>query len=270
MKKIKIGIIGCGTIGSALARVLCRELRASADLRSICDRQPERAERLKRRLGSSVQVTSIEKLIERSDLVIEAASASIAADVASQALARDKKVLVMSVGGLLRDTAWLGAARKSRGRLWIPSGALAGMDGLLAAREGRIRKVKLVTRKPPQALESAPFFKKKKFPEIARRRAVCIFRGSARQAVTGFPQNINVAAVLSLAGIGGKKTRVEIWSSPKQHSNQHEVTIEGDFGKITTVTRNLPSPQNPKTSYLAILSAVATLKMIFSKVKLGT
>ncbi|MBI3307087.1 MAG: DUF108 domain-containing protein [Candidatus Omnitrophica bacterium] len=270
MKKIKVGIVGCGTIGSALAQAIHKKFKSSASLVCFCEHHGEKAFRLMKRLGVKIPVVSFQRLIQKSDLVIEAASASISGRIAAESLRRDKEVLILSVGGLLLNRNWIRAASRSRGRLWLPSGAVAGIDGILGAREGGLRRVKLVTRKPPQGLKGAPYFNQKKFPELSGNKAVCVFKGNARQAIRAFPQNINVAALLSLAGLGAEKTQVEIWTSAALRRNQHEITAEGDFGKITTVAENVPSPGNPKTSFLAVLSATALLKKIFSRVRMGT
>ena len=90
------------------------------------------------------------------------------------------------------------------------------------------------------------------------------------QAVKGFPKNINVSATLSLVGLGAKKTKVRIIAAPQMLVNVHEVYVQGDFGSFYTRTENFPSEQNPKTSHLAILSAVATLERILRNVKIGT
>lgn len=275
MKKSKVGIIGCGTIGSALAKRLSRDFKERAALVFLCDHRPEKAVRLQKELRrrpsrQAVQIVSMKRLIQNSDLIIEAASASVSGRVAKESLRRNKNVLIMSVGGLLGAMTSFSLLKRSQGKLWIPSGALAGVDALLAANEGRIKSVKLVTQKPAAALREAPYFRIRKFPALRGLKPHRIFSGSAREAVKSFPQNINVAAVLSLAGIGPAKTRVEIWTSRAMRCNQHKVTIEGDFGKIETLTQNIPSPENPKTSYLAVLSAAATLKKIFSSFQIGT
>ena len=270
MQKMKVGIIGCGTIGSELARAVTREFRRWAVLHFICDHHSEKALLLQRALPSSVRIVSWETLVRRSDLVIEAASASISARVAAKALKRDKQVLIMSVGGLLEDSRWARILKQTRGKLWIPSGAVAGVDALLAARQGTLRRVQLITSKPPQGLAEAPYFKKKKFPVLQGAKTYCLFRGKAREAVRAFPQNVNVAAVLALAGIGAEKTEVEIWTSKTFRRNRHEITIEGNFGSIHTCVENIPAPRNPKTSYLAVLSACAVLEKIFSPLKIGT
>lgn len=270
MKKLKVGIVGCGTIGSALARFLIRKCKAQAELAFLCDHDSEKAAQLSRRLHKKVSVTALGHLISQSDLIIESAHASISAYVAHQALLKNKQVLIMSVGGLIQNEDWRQVARQSRGKLWIPSGALTGIDALLAAREEKIKSVKLVTRKPPESLKKAPYFSKQTFPVLKGNKEIRLFKGNAYQAVKAFPQNINVAAVVSLAGIGPKKTQVEIWTSKAFQRNQHDLYIEGNFGKIHTRVENVPSKQNPKTSALAILSGMATVKKIFSSIQIGT
>ncbi len=270
MIKLKVGLVGCGTIGSALAKSLVKDFHQRAALVALSELDPAKANRLIRILKKRIPLLSIEKLIQRCDLILEAASASISSYVAQQALKQDKQVLIMSVGGLLKDKRWLRLSRMSHGKIWIPSGALAGIDGLLAAKEGKIRSVKLVTEKPPQSLWDAPYFRHKRFPKLKGNQSCCLFKGSAEEAVKGFPQNINVAAILSLAGLGPQKTQVEIWTSHKVRSNRHRILIEGDFGKIEALTDNAPSEENPKTSALAIHSAIAALRKIFSSISIGT
>lgn len=269
MPKTKIGIIGCGTIGSALAKAIDRSFRDQAVLSYLCDHRPEKARALKQKLRSCPEVVEVPALIKNSDLVIESASSKISAGIAKKALSQRKQVLVMSVGGLLAEPVgeW---AKNLKGKLWVPSGAICGVDGLLAAHESEISRVRLITRKPPAGLREAPYFQTRKFPALSGKKEYCLFKGKAQAAVKFFPQNINIAAVLSLAGIGARKTEVEIWTSKAYRFNRHEVTIEGKSGTIQTVTTNVPSKENPKTSALAIYSAIATLRKIFSSVRIGT
>ncbi len=199
--------------------------------------------------------------------MIEAAAASIAGHVAAQSLKRGKQVLILSVGGLITDFRF---PKNSRGKLWIPSGAIAGVDALQGAREAALTSVTLKTYKPLRALMGAPFFRRRRLPRLVGKKPIRVFNGSASQAVRNFPQNINVAAILSLAGVGPRKTRVEIWATNDLRTNRHEIFVKGKFGEMITVTANRPSPGNPKTSYLAALSAIATLRKIFSSVRIGT
>jgi aspartate dehydrogenase len=172
------------------------------------------------------------------------------------------------VGGLIGKEKLLKLAKNSR--VYIPSGAICGIDGLKSASAGRIDSVTLTTRKPPKGLEGAPYLKERGIDPARFKDETVVFDGSAKDAIKGFPQNVNVSAVLSLAGIGAARTRVRIIASPGSERNIHEVEITGDFGKILTRTENVPSRTNPKTSALAILSAIATLGAIADRVRVGT
>ncbi|MFA5166999.1 MAG: aspartate dehydrogenase domain-containing protein [Candidatus Omnitrophota bacterium] len=269
-KKIKVGIIGGGTIGTALAQAVVTDLRAFAQLKFLCEKHKEKAAALQEKYKFYARLVPLTELVRRSDLIIEAASPKVAAQVVRLACEWNKKVLIMSVGGLLQPQV-VELLKKNRSRIFCPSGAITGVDGVLAAANGKIRKVRLITRKPPEALIGAAYFLKKKFPVLRTfSEEKCVFRGAAIEAIDQFPQNINVAAVLSLAGIGPERTQVEIWTSRSYKGNRHEILVEGDFGTFTTITQNKPAPGNPKTSYLAILAAIATLKKAFASVRVGT
>lgn len=270
MKKTRVGIIGCGAIGSSLARLISKNFKDTAEVLYICDHHEEKARSVKSFLSKNAEIVSMEELIRRSDLIVEAAATVFAEPILRSALKHHKQVMLMSVGGLLEIKNWKEITANSQGKVWIPSGALAGVDALLGYRQGDIRFVTLKTFKPWKSLLSAPYFQKRQFPKMNSNRPVCVFKGNARQAVQGFPQNVNVAAILSLAGIGAEKTRVEIWTSKTQKVNSHEVEITGDAGRLYTKVDNVPSLQNPKTSQLAVYSAAALLKKIFSTIRLGT
>lgn len=260
-KKLKIGIIGCGAIGSKIAEAIARDFKKQAELVAICDIDSKKAAHLKQKLNKKVKILSISGLIKKSDFVVEAAQASISADVAEKAIAGGRDILIMSVGGLLGRENIFNKARKKNVSLYLPSGAICGFDGLKAAAISGIKKVILTTRKPVKSLPE-------RFAGI--KKETMIFCGNAKDAVREFPQNINVAAALSLAGLGWRKTRVKIIASPQYRRNIHEVKIESAAGLIITRTENVPSPDNPKTSYLATLSAIAVLKQVFDTVKIGT
>lgn len=270
MKLVRIGIIGLGAIGSRLVEILSREFTHVARVEYLCDLHKERIRDIKKRWVPRARGLSWPSLISRSDFIIEAASQGIALDVARRALEQNKQVLILSVGGLLAPNGLTPHLAMTQGKLWIPSGALAGVDGLLAARQGHIRQVTLTTRKPLAGLKGAPYLQNRKIDLSKIKRPTLVFEGDAWQAIQAFPKNINVAATLALAGLGPRKTRVRIFTSPTYQRNQHEVEVEGDFGRIRTVVENLPSPRNPKTSELAILSTLALLKKIFNRVHVGT
>lgn len=270
MAKIKVGIIGCGTIGTELARSCTTRMREAIVLAGICDTDEEKARLLAKALKGNVPVLKIDALIEKTDLIAEAASASVSADILDKAIKAKKDILIMSIGGLLGKEKLLDKAAAAGIRVFLPSGALCGVDGLKSAAVGKISSVTLTTRKPPKGLVGAPYLKNKGMDPLAIKEETVIFEGSAEEAVAGFPQNVNVCAVLSLAGIGGKNTRVKIITSPAFTKNIHEVEIEGESGRIVTRTENAPSASNPRTSRLAVFSAIATLEGAARSVRIGT
>lgn len=270
MKKIKVGLIGCGAIGARLAESIQTHFSEFAELAYICEHRTDKARHLLRKIHSRAELADFDETIEYSDFLIEAATPDLATNLIYKAVPLGKSMLVMSVGGLLAvSPRWLRKYPESS--VICPSGAVVGIDGVLAAREAGPIKVKLITSKPPEALEGAPYFKGKKIAGLLQgREPVCVFRGSAEKAVGGFPKNINVSMILSLAGAGAKKTKVEIWTARGWTRNEHEIQVSGKFGKIECRTSNVPSPDNPKTSYLAVLSAIACLRKHFYSVKIGT
>jgi aspartate dehydrogenase len=269
-KRLKIGIIGCGTIGSQIAFACQGALKERVKLAALCDADAGKADELRKALKEKAPVLTMDELIGACGLVVEAASAGISAEVLSKCAQAGRDCMIMSVGGLIGHEELLSEARKIYTKVYIPSGALCGIDGLKSAASGRIDSVTLTTRKPPKGLEGAPYLKDKGMDILSITEETTVFEGSAAEAIKGFPRNVNVSAVLSIAGIGAKKTRVRIVTSPHYTKNTHEVEIEGECGKIFTRTENVPSKTNPKTSELAVFSAIATLSAITDSVRVGT
>jgi aspartate dehydrogenase len=266
---IKVGLIGCGTIGSAIAKEIDKKI-PELKLVAICDRNEVKTRKLIESLNQKPDLTTLDEAIEASDLVVEAASAKIVAGLVEKVINRGKDIMVMSVGGLVDNLDLFEKVRERGCRVYFPSGAIAGLDAIKGAKESRIDSVTLTTYKPPSGLKGAPYLAKKgiKLGEIKGKTT--LFEGSCREAVKAFPQNINVAASLAFAGVGLEKTRVRMIVDPEIKRNVHHIVLEGDFGRLETRTENLPSPINPKTSYLAVLSAIATLKGIVNPLKVGT
>jgi len=267
---LKVGIVGVGTIGSEICRAIDSGV-VQARLVGITDIDPVTARTLAESLKRAVPVMALADLIDASDLVVEAVSKGAAAAIIRETLASSKDIMVMSVGGLLDclDEA-LNLAKRQGGRIYVPSGAIAGLDAIKGAMAGRVSKVTLTTRKPPRGLEGAPYVVEKRIDLKGLKEPTAIFSGSASEAVSAFPANINVAAALSLAGIGPDKTEVRIIADPTSDKNIHEIEAEGDFGKLFVRMENVPSPTNPKTSFMAALSAIGLLRRITTSLVVGT
>jgi len=270
MKK-KIGIIGCGAIGKSLAKFIDGKLTKDTTLYAICDTNSSNAHTLLRLLkNSKPKITRIDDLIKSCDLIVESASAKISYEIAKKSLSKGKDVLVMSVGGIIQKSKELfKLAQRNQAFIFLPSGAICGLDGIKALSIVGIKKATLITRKPPYAIDDTGYLTKRGINLKKLKKETMIFKGKASDAVKYFPKNINVSALLSIASIGPVRTEVQIVTSPKYKRNIHEVIVESKAGKIRTISENVAFVENPKTSYMAALSAMSVLKGMFSFAKLG-
>lgn len=255
-----IGIIGCGAIGSEIAEYIEARLKDKARVAVLCDIDPEKAAALSNGIKSKPLATTIDDLISKSDLIIEAASPDISGEIAEKADFLKKDVLIMSTGGLLKKERLIEKINSGHSSVYIPSGAICGLDGLKSAMIGAVKSVTITTRKPLKGLAGSPYLKEKNIDIEKVDKETLIYSGIARDAIRYFPQNINVAVTLSICGIGADRTKVRIFTSPEYTKNTHEIEVEGEFGRFWTKTENVPSRTNPKTSQLAIFSAIAKLK----------
>lgn len=258
----RVGIIGCGTIGSQLAHMVDSLKVKNAELVSLFDIAKGRAENLSTKLQCMPQAyDNFDNFISQScDIVVEAASQEAARKFAKPVLDAGSDILIMSVGAL-SDNKLLASLQVAKGRIYVPTGAIAGIDAIRAVRH-LIDIVTLTTTKTPKALAGAPFFDTSSIKLEEIKGNTVLYKGPASDAVKKFPANVNVAAVLSLAGIGFDKTIVKIVADPTSTTNQHEITATGSFGKFQFTVNNVPSPGNPKTSYLAVLSALECLRSV--------
>ena len=270
-KKIKVGILGCGAIGSRMALSIKGELKGIAVVSAIFDIRADRAKKLAKNFSRGrIIKRSFEELVKSCDLMVEAVNAQDTQQLIRQAIRAKKDVLVMSVGKLLGANDIFKLALKNRCRLLVPSGAIAGIDAIKAASQRKISKITLTTRKPTFGFFQNAYITNQHIDLAKIKSETVLFEGDVKTAVQFFPQNINVAATIALASLAGDKLRIRIITSPEYKINVHEIEVVGDFGRLMTRTENEVCPDNPKTSYLAVLSAIQTLKQYFQEVKIGT
>ncbi len=265
----KVGVVGLGAIGQALARAI-DDGRIAMELMAASELDEAKAVAFLNTLKRPPALVALEELIVRSELVIEATTQAAVQTIVPKTLAQGKDLMVLSVGGLLGRAHWFQLAEEKDCHIYIPSGAIAGLDGVRAACQGAVDSVTLITRKPPQAFVGVSYVVERGIDLHALQAETVLFEGSARDACAAFPANVNVAATLSLAGIGAERTRVKIVAVPGSSSNAHQIEIVGEFGKLTVQVENVPSEANPRTSKLAYLSAFATLQAITAGTKVGT
>jgi aspartate dehydrogenase len=267
-KTRSVGVVGLGAIGRQVCRALDEGLpglRLAAGLA----RDTERAGHFMASLKSSAPLLPLEDLIAASDIVVEASTQAHLEEIAPRALGAGRDLVVLSCGGLLGRQDWVQLAEANGCRILVPSGAIAGLDGVKGARIGAVTSVTMETRKPPRGLAGAPWIVEQKIDLDAITAETVIFEGPAVAACRAFPANVNVLAALSLAGIGPELTRIKIFAVPGLARNVHRVTVEGEFGRLVVEIENVPS-ENPRTGKLSYLSTIALLKELAAPLRVGS
>ena len=261
----RIGLMGCGSMGAELARSVGPDGVRNAAIVAVFDADADRARSLASTLPSRPAVcASIPELLatDELNLVIECASQAAVKAHGPSIMQAGKSMLLMSSGALLDPetfSAMTSAAARNGAEIIVPSGAVGGIDALRAVRK-YLESVILVSTKKPAALSGAPGFAE--FEGVDIKEPVVVYEGNAVEAVKRFPANVNVAATVSLAGVGPEKTQVRVVADPDSPGNVHEVRAKGGFGEFSFKLINRPHPDNPKTSHLAVLAAIETLRSI--------
>jgi aspartate dehydrogenase len=242
----KVGLIGCGAIGTLIAQAVERRI-VKCDELILYDHNGEKAEKLKKSLRFPATVVSglVELLKLRPTVIVEAASQQGAKEYINQILAADIDMIVMSTGALL-------GLNVQSSKVHTPSGAIGGLDALSSAALAGIDEVALISRKNPKAFE------------LSNKKAMLVYEGSAEEAAKLFPREMNVAATLALT-VKPAKVRVQVLSDPTVQRNTHEIRVKWRFGEMFLLFANDPHPQNPSTSALAAWSAIRLLKTLLEK-----
>ena len=276
----KVALIGCGTIGREIAIAIDSGKVNNATIVTLVDSVERLAQTLRSNLQNSnpSTFTDFSKFRDSSsfkdiDIIVEAASQDAVNSFGKKIVEAGKSLMIMSVGALGDPfflSEMLDIAYQNSSHIYVPTGAIAGIDAIRSVKH-LLDSVVITTTKNPIALAGAPFFNLTKINVHEITKKTVIYDGIAADAVKKFPANINVAAILSLAGIGIERTKVKIIADPYTDINQHEITATGKFGEMTIIVRNKPSPNNPKTSFLAILSAIECLRSICDDtIRIGT
>jgi len=209
----------------------------------------------------------------RPDAVLEAASHDAVRQHLVSLLETGISVVVLSAGALADDAlreAAENASRRSGALLYVPSGGIGGLDALKTACLAGVDEASIQVAKPPAAWKGIPYVEAMGVALDRLSEPVTLFEGPAREGVAHFPQNVNIAAVLALAGIGMDRTRLKVVADPALTLNTHTIRVSGRSGRFTVVLENVPAPDNPKTSWLACYSALAALKALQGGVRYGT
>ena len=263
----RVGIIGYGSIGKEIIAATRRHEIPNAKIVALFDKESTVFNSVDYDTGELHLFSDFDefynsKIYSNIDIILECASKGAVKEYGMKIIKSKKVLIVLSVGAFsdedyLRELQNL--SKLNNTRILIPTGAIAGLDSIRSVKK-YLNTVTIVTTKNPKSLVGAPYFKSSKIRIDEISKETVLFEGNAADAIELFPANVNVAVSIALAGIGLVKTQVKIVADPTLSVNKHEIVGEGAFGKIHIVVQNIPSPSNPKTSYLASLSAIECLR----------
>jgi aspartate dehydrogenase len=271
---VRVGILG----GGVIARLFLEHARSGkmgeAKVVAVAGRsENSRGKALAREFGLPFVIGAKKLIAARPEVVIEAASHEAVREHAEALLSKGIALIVLSGGALCDDELRARlerAAAKHRALLYLPSGGIGGLDALKAACAAGVDEVSISVTKPPAAWKGIPYVEKLKIDLDRLAGPVTLFEGTARDGVPHFPANVNIAAALSLAGVGFDRTRLKAVADPGLKFNTHFITIRGKTGTMDLRFESVPSPDNPKTALLACYSALAAFREFNSPVRYGT
>ena len=241
--KVKVGLIGCGTIGKVLAEAMERKLVICDEL-IVYDFYASKAQKLKSTIKFPITIVeSLDELLGlKPKVVVEAASQQAAKDYVPKIVESGTELIVMSTGALLSLNVDLN-------KVHVPSGAIGGLDALSSAALAGIVEVVLTSRKNPKALGAN------------NKEEKIVYEGYAEEAAKLFPREMNVAATLALT-VKPAKVKVKVIADPTVQRNTHEIQVKWQYGEMFLRFANDPHPDNTHTSALAAWSAIKLLQTI--------
>jgi aspartate dehydrogenase len=265
----RVAIAGLGTIGLKVARALDAGIEGLT-LVAVAGRDAAKTAAQASALACRPAAMPAMALAGAADLVLDCAPSSAFAGLAESVVGAGKTLMTVNAGALLRHLDLVERARATGGRIIVPTGGLLGLDAVRAAAEGHIERVTMITRKPPNGLEGAPYLVERGISLAGLNAPRRVFEGNAADGARGFPANVNVAAALGLAGIGPDRTRLEIWADPALDRNTHTIEVEADSARFTLRIENVPSEENPRTGKITALSVIACLRGLAAPLRVGT
>ena len=265
---MKLGVVGLGVIGKAVVKA-ADEGKIPVDITVAATRTPEKVKDFLASLKNPPRMTDLADVAQEAEVVMEASGGGTVEAICHESFARGKDVIINSVGALLDRNDLLEEAKSGGSRIFVPSGAIIGLDGLKGASAGGMESVTMTTRKPPESLKGAPYIEAQGIDLDAIDEPTVIFEGNPLEACKAFPANVNVSAAVSFAGIGPHRTKLRIVCDPTVNRNIHEVEAVGEFGRSFIRIENVPS-ENHRTGILTYLSTFSFLRDRTSTLIVGT
>jgi len=265
---VKLGVVGLGVIGKAVVKA-ADEGRVPVEIPVAATRSPDKVKDFPAGLENPPCMTDLAGVAQAADVVMEASGGNTVEAICHESFTRGKDVIINSVGALLDRDDLIEEAKRSGSRIFVPSGAIIGLDGLKGASAGSMESVTMTTRKPPESLRGAPYIEARGIDLDSMDEPTVIFEGTPLEACKAFPANVNVCAAVSFAGIGPRRTKMRVVCDPTVNRNIHEVEAVGEFGRSFIRIENVPS-ENHRTGILTYLSTFSFLRDRTSTLIVGT
>lgn len=269
--KIRVAIAGLGTIGREIAARLYHgdDGLQRYELTAVSSGRADRARNFLENLGATALYVPVEQLPTEADVVIECAPASAFEQIARPAIEAGKLFITLSASSLLSHWDLVDRARQTGAAIHIPSGAIAGLDATQGLARSGIEELRVTTRKPPTSLLKAPLVRDLDIDLTQISEPVRLFDGTVSDAAVRFPESINVAVALALAGTGPERTYIDVWADPALTTNTHHIVASGKAATFEMKISNVPS-ENRATGLLTALSVVALLRKLAAPLRIGT
>ena len=264
---LRIAVVGLGAIGTRVVEALDRGIDGLV-LTAVSVQNPEKHRSRLASLTRPPAVLPIEALAEVADIVIECAPSRLVRSIVAPFVSAGKTAIVLSAGALLDHEDLIELAKQNGGQIVVPTGALIGLDASPPQRSGQSIRYGWLPASRPGARRRA-LYRREQHRHRRITEPLKIFDGTAREAAKGFPANVNVAAALSLAGIGPDRTTIEIWADPTVTRNMHRIEVESNSARFSMSIENIPS-ENPKTGLITALSVIACLRKLRASLRVGT
>lgn len=274
MKKtnsIRVAVAGLGAIGGNIVKQIGNTgSLPGLTVTAVAARDHAKAKLFLAEVSSDIPVIPLPDLSRHADIVVECLPSDLFDEVAYPTVDAGRTLIVMSAGCLLDRPDLVERARRTGARIIVPSGAILGLDAIKATAEGVLHAVTIRTKKPPKGLSGASYLVDRGINVDGLTEPLCIFSGSVREAARHFPANVNVAAAISLAGLGPDRTAMEVWADPALQRNTHQVEVKSDSSNFTLAIQNTPSDENPRTGRITPQSVLACLRQMTAPLRVGT
>ncbi len=257
----QLALVGVGAIGRAVLAELRGDASVAVTQLIVPAHDLDGAAAELHALAPQARVLTAIDTAAMPDVIVECAGHAALVEHVLPALAAGVPAVVASIGALhdaelaaqLADAAGTGGTQ-----VQLVAGAIGAVDALAAARLGGLTRVEYTGRKPPRSWRGTPAEQLVDLDAV--REPVVVFEGSAREAARLYPKNANVAATVSLAGVGLDATHAVLVADPTVTRNVHRLVAEGAFGRLDLTIENEPLAANPKTSALTVYSIVRAVQ----------